>query len=79
MNTTNMVLLAAIITVGGQWADKKPLSAKVAVGTFFTALGLAAISGWDPKLGKNMAMLILVGAVLFNGPALFKAVKGATD
>lgn len=79
MNTTNMVLLAALITVGGQWADKKTLSAKIAVGTFFTALGLAALSMWDAKLGKNMSLLILVGAVLFNGPALFKAVKGATD
>lgn len=79
MNTTNLVILAALITVGGQWADKKKLSPKIAVGTFFTALGLAAISGWDPKLGKNMAVLILVGAVLYNGPALFKAVKGATD
>ncbi len=73
MKTTNLVLLAALITVGGQWAQDKPLTPKIAVGAFFAAVGLSAISNADAALGHDLAMLILVGATLANGPALFTA------
>ena len=78
MNTTNAVLLAALLTVSGQWARKKPLTAKIAVGAVFTALGLAAISNADEKLARDFATLILVGSVLYNGPVLFAAVGKVT-
>lgn len=74
MNTTNKVLLAGVITVGGQWAQKKDLSIRVGVGVFFVALGLAALGSWNSGFADDMATLILVSTVIFNGPALFKAV-----
>ena len=60
MNTTNKTLLAGIITVTGQWAQKKPLSIRIAVGTFFVALGLSAVSAWNAGFADDLATLILV-------------------
>lgn len=74
MNTTNKVLLAGIITVGGQWAQKKDLSVRIGVGVLFVALGLSALGAWNQGFADDFATLVLVSTVIFNGPALFKAV-----
>lgn len=78
MNTTNIVLLAAIVTVGGQWAKGKTLTPKIGVGAFVAALGVAAIGNMDVNLGRDFALLILVSSILINGTALFGAIGKAT-
>jgi hypothetical protein len=78
VNTTNAVILSAILTVAGQWARKKPLTVKVGVGAVFTALALASLANIDQKLAGDFAVLILVASTLYNGPVLFAAVGKAT-
>jgi len=78
MNTTNIVLIAALITAGGQWSQGKPLTIKIGIGAMFAAIGLAALSDYDATLGKDFAILILVATILLNGPALFASINKAT-
>lgn len=78
MNTTNIVLLSTIINIAGRWAQGKTLTVKIGVGALFAALGLSAIANYNADLGKDLAMLILVASILYNGPAVFGAVGKAT-
>lgn len=78
MNSTNIILLAAVITIAGQWAQGKDLTGRIAVGAVFAAMGLATVNNVNSNLGKDLALLILTTTTLVNGPALFKAIGKAT-
>lgn len=78
MNSTNIMLLAAVITITGQWAQGKDLTGRIAIGAVFAAMGLAAVNNVDSNLGKDLALLVLTTTTLVNGPALFKAIGKAT-
>ena len=72
MNTTSAVVLTGIVAAAGQWAQNKPLTIKTAVGGGILILMLAGLNEIDAGLAGKLAVLILVGALLMYGPAIFK-------
>lgn len=65
MDTTTSVVLASVVVVVGQWAKKgEGPSIKLVTGGMVLAIILAAISQGNEKLGQQMALLVLVGALL---------------
>lgn len=63
MNTTNIVVLASIVTVTGQWSEGKGLSIRVVIGATIFALMLGAMNEASPKLAQQFALLLLVAVV----------------
>jgi hypothetical protein len=72
MNTTNAVLMTAVVVVAGRWANEKPLSIRIAVGTAGLALFLAVLNSSSPDLASKFAVLILLAAVFQYGPGIVK-------
>jgi len=72
MNTTNAVLMTAVLVVAGHWANDKPLDIRIAVGTGGLALFLAVINSSQPELASKFAVLIMISAVFLYGPGIAK-------
>lgn len=79
MNVTSIILLAGILVVAGQWAQGKNLDIKIGIGVAFVAIALSAMAQANQELAVQFAWLIFVGAFVFNGIPLFKAIKGVTS
>ena len=74
MNVTSKVVIAGLLTVGGRWVQDKPLDVKIGIGAAFVILTLSFLNGSNPALANAFAWLILAGAFLTNGVALFQAI-----
>lgn len=72
MNTTTLVVTAGAFVVAGTWAQKKKFDAKIAVGTVFTAVGIALISNFQPEIGHGLAVVILITAFMTYAVPIFK-------
>lgn len=75
MNTTDIIVVTALVVVAGQWAENKPLSMRIGLGAAFAAIGLAVLTRMDSGLGTGLAVTALVAATLNYGPALFGAIS----
>lgn len=75
MKVTSILVLASVITVAGQWAQKKTLTIRIGVGLAFVLISMTGFYNVEPQLATQFAWLILVGTVVFNGIPLFQAVK----
>ena len=63
MDTTTAVVAAVVIVTVGQWAEKNgSVSIKLVVGMMVLAIMLSMLDSANPKLAKQFAVLVLVGA-----------------
>lgn len=59
-----MAILTLVVVVGGRFATKKKVTAKIVVSGLILALFVAVLAEAREDLAKGIAALILVGAVL---------------
>lgn len=64
MDTTTSVFLTGVIVTVGRWSQGKGLTIRVVVGAVVLALFLSVLGNVDDKLGRGMALLVLLTAVL---------------
>lgn len=79
MNTTNIILLTAVIVVVGKIATRKEgqpiLPANYIMAVAGTALGLAVLSNYDEGVASKMALLILLSVLFVYVPTILRQVK----
>jgi hypothetical protein len=63
VNATNILLLAAVVGVAGQYAKGQGFSLKTGVGGIVAAIFVTVISNVDAKLGMGFAGAVLVTAL----------------
>lgn len=71
MPTGASVMLTAAVVALGRWAQGKKLDMPTVLALAFIAVMIAVIQEGNPKFGKQMAALILVGAVAVYGIDIF--------
>lgn len=74
MNTTSLMVFTGGMVVAGRWAQKKPFSANVAVGTVGVAVFLSLISQFQPEIAERFALVIFITAFLVYGVPIFQGV-----
>lgn len=72
MNTTTSAVASGVIVAFGTWAQEKPLTIKIAIGTGGVALILSLMSQANEKLAQKFGMLILLAAAFAYLPAIVK-------
>lgn len=72
MSATNLLLLSAVITVGGVWAQKKEFKGTVVIGTAFAIIFVAVISALNEDLGSMFAWLVLLAVGYQYIPPILK-------
>lgn len=70
------VVVAVGLTEAGRVLNKKPPSMRPVIGGFLLGIGLYALSGLDESFGRMFCILIIIGALLQNGQAVFKKIGG---
>lgn len=71
MPTGSAVALTVAVVALGRWAQAKKLDMPTVLALAFIAVAIAVIQEGNAKFGKQMAALILVGAVAVYGKAIF--------
>jgi hypothetical protein len=74
MNSSTIVLLAAVIVLIGKWSQGKKVNATIIVGGIFAALMISMMDSAAPSLAKGFAYLFLVTAFLTYANDIFKGV-----
>lgn len=72
MNTTTAAVATGAIVTFGTWAQEKPLTIKIAIGTGGVALILSLISQSNESLAQKFGTLILLAAAFAYLPAIVK-------
>lgn len=72
MNTTTSAVASGVIVAFGTWAQEKPLTIKIAIGTGGVALILSLMSQANEELAQKFGMLILLAAAFAYLPAIVK-------
>lgn len=72
MNTTTTTVAAGAIVAFGTWAQDKPLTIKIAIGTGGVALILSLIAQADEGLAQKFGMLVLLAAAFAYLPDIVK-------
>lgn len=70
MNTTTSTVTAGVVVAAGRWAQNKPLTINIAIGTAGVALILALVAEADVKLAQGFGLLVLLGACFTYLPDL---------
>lgn len=71
MPTGSSVALTVAVVALGRWAQGKNMDMAVILSLAFIGLVLAVMQEGNPKFGKQMAVLILVGAIAVYGRDIF--------
>lgn len=72
MNTTTSAVASGVIVAFGTWAQEKPLTIKIAIGTGGVALILSLMSQANEELAQKFGMLILLASAFAYLPAIVK-------
>jgi len=67
--------VSATIVVGSQWAQGKPLDARVAIGALFATIFLSTLHTYSPQLGNGITAIVFVTTIVVDGPPLFAAIS----
>jgi hypothetical protein len=72
-----MAVLVAVGSTESQSLIKdKKLTMRPVIGGFILGIFLYAFGMMNARLGRLIAILVIVGALTFNGTALFEAITG---
>lgn len=81
MKAVSALALTAAVVALGRWSRDQRMDPKVILALGFIALVIAVLQEGNEKFARQMATLILVGAVAINGRDIFDkfnpTVKGA--
>lgn len=70
------VLTAVVFNEGAKIATGHPPTMKPVIGGFALGVGLYALDGVSDQLASAFCVLIIVGSLLMNGPAVTKKIGG---
>lgn len=70
MNTTTSAVASGVIVAFGTWAQEKPLTIKIAIGTGGVALILSLLAQANDELAQKFGLLILLAATFAYLPAI---------
>jgi len=79
-NGGGVIVIASVVTVitaeAARLYDRKTLTVKPFIGGLAMAVGLFGVAAVNDEIGRNFAILIMVSALLINGPKLFSLIGG---
>jgi hypothetical protein len=78
MNPVNILILAAVIGIGGTWVKGDTIKPRMVLGLGFAALGISLIAEANEKIGYLFAVIVLLGVFLTTAGPLFTAVQAGT-
>jgi hypothetical protein len=76
VNTATVAVGTGAIVVAGRWANKQPLSIKIAIGVGSYAVCLSLLSAADAKMANTLAFMVFFAACAYyvapsaEGPGL---------